>query len=480
MREVMPLQKGIDQTDIVDIKISPRSRDDVPDILKGLQYIYATDTLRNKLFTLLEGLFTEKQKRLGRAGMHLWRVFVFATLRVNLNWDYDRLQHMANEHRTIRKILGHGHFDDDVEYSLQTLKDNVQMLTPEILDDINQAIVASGHELVKKKDDTILSGRCDSFVVETDVHFPTDIGLLFDALRKGIQLTRDVCKLEGLSDWRQSAYNIRCIKMAWRKAQQSKRGGGKDKPQRIVDAHQAYIDLGIISLEKLQVTFEKIKHNIISPRIQPFLDHAQRQINQIKRRIIDGEVIPSCEKVYSLFAPHTEWINKGKAGGKIELGLKVCIMEDQHRFILHHRVMEKEADAAIAVKMVQYAKDRFPALNTCSFDKGFDSSANQAALNEIIETVTMPKKGKLSQSRYDEEHEDAFRKTRDQHSAVESAINCLEHHGLDKCLDKGIVGFKRYVALSIVGRNIQRIGALLRAEEFATQKKRRRKRLKAA
>ena len=83
--------------------------------------------------------------------MDLWRVFVLATLRVNLNWDYDRLQHMVNEHRTIRQMLGHGSFDDDYEYSLQTLKDNVHMLTPEILDEINQAIVNAGHGLVKKK-----------------------------------------------------------------------------------------------------------------------------------------------------------------------------------------------------------------------------------------------------------------------------------------------------------------------------------------
>ena len=28
-----------------------------------------------------------------------------------------------------------------------------------------------------------LAGRCDSFVVETDVHYPTDVSLLWDALR---------------------------------------------------------------------------------------------------------------------------------------------------------------------------------------------------------------------------------------------------------------------------------------------------------
>ncbi|MCU7887484.1 MAG: ISNCY family transposase, partial [Candidatus Thiodiazotropha sp. (ex Lucinoma aequizonata)] len=48
---------------------------------------------------------------------------------------------------------------------------------------------------------------------------------------------------------------------------------------------------------------------------------------------------------------------------------------------------------------------------------------------------------------------------------VESAINALEHHGLDKCPDHGIDGFKRYIALTVVARNIQRLGAVLRQQE---------------
>ena len=70
---------------------------------------------------------------------------------------------------------------------MQTVKDNVCLFTPELLDEINQLIVKGGHDLVlcgqnsKKKDDVALHGRCDSFVLETDVHYPTDINLLDDA-----------------------------------------------------------------------------------------------------------------------------------------------------------------------------------------------------------------------------------------------------------------------------------------------------------
>ena len=39
-------------------------------------------------------------------------------------------------------------------------------------------------------------------------------------------------------------------------------------------------------------------------------------------------------------------------------------------------------------------------------------------------------------------------------------MESLEQHGLDRCPDHGIDGFKRYVALAVLARNVQRLGAL--------------------
>ncbi len=54
---------------------------------------------------------------------------------------------------------------------------------------------------------------------------------------------------------------------------------------------------------------------------------------------------------------------------------------------------------------------------------------------------------------------------RKQHPAIESAINALEVHGLDRCPDRGIDGFKRYVAWAIVSRNLIKVGAILQQKE---------------
>jgi hypothetical protein len=469
----------IGEVDVSKVKFDLKSRDDIPKILRGLQHLYVDLELRRKLFELLQAEVLPKiDKRNGRPGMTLWRIFVCGVVRLDLNIDYDRLHELVNQHNTLREMLGHGVHDKE-PYHYQTLKDNVSLLTPELLDKINQLVVNAGHVLVKKNPDEALRGRCDSFVVETAVHYPTDINLLYDAMRKVITLTARWCERQEVSDWRQYKYNVRHLKRLLRQAQNKKRSKAKSQEQQkknaalIIEAHQGYLDVALRYLNKAQATLAKLEKSghgdefdvVRKLEIEGFMRHAIRQIDQIKRRVIWGEAIPHGEKVFSIFEPHTEWVSKGKAGVPVELGVKVCILEDQHQFILHHEVMQQRTDDQVAVSMVAQAKQRFASLNACSFDKGFHSPENQLALKQQLERVVLPRKGKLSQSTQAAEQSEAFVKARRAHSAVESAINALEVHGLDMCPDHGIGGFKRYVALAVVARNIHRIGAILWQQE---------------
>ena len=152
MRTVIDSQRQLGELDIANIKIDSRSRDDIPQLLAGLQYLYLDDALREEIFQILEKLNPEKiSNELGRPGMAGWKILVMGTLRLNLNCDYDRLQELVNHHNTIRQMLGHSFTDDDKTYSLQTLKDNVQLFTPELLDEINQVVVRAGLKLKKKR-----------------------------------------------------------------------------------------------------------------------------------------------------------------------------------------------------------------------------------------------------------------------------------------------------------------------------------------
>jgi hypothetical protein len=483
MRVVQNQQMLIGEVDVCAINFNLRSRDDIPKILCGLQHLYANETLRANLFALLEKhIRPGVDKTNGRPGMTLWRILICGCIRLHLNCDYDRLLELVNEHHTLREMLGHGPFDDSL-YSLQSLKDNVRLLTPELLDQINQLVVASGHVLAKKKPDQSLRGRCDSFVLETHVHFPTDINLLMDAMRKTITLTTSLCEAQGIPGWRQHTYILNKIKRSARTAQNKKRSKAKTpelvekNQQALIQAHQDYLQVAQDALDKARASLVQLQTaanadaDVMCEKqeIEGFMAHADRQIDQIRRRVIQGLTITHAEKVFSIFQPHTEWISKGKAGVPVELGVKVCILEDQYQFILHHKVMEQLSDDQVAVEMVVQAKKRFPSLAVCSFDKGFHSKSNQEDLKEHLQQAVLPRKGKLSRQAKELESTPQFVRARRAHSAVESAINGLEVHGLDVCLDHGIEGFKRYVAWAVLARNIHRIGAMLWQSDFAQE-----------
>jgi len=475
MRKVIENQLKIGQTDIGSIPIDLQCRDEIPQLLLGLQFIYRHRKIRHEVFRILERITPkEVDTDKGRPGMDLWKILVLGTLRLNCNWDYDKLHNIANEHKTVREFLGHSIFEFDWRYELQTLKDNIRLLTPELLDQINQVVVSAGHDLLGKTgEDVVLKGRCDSFVVETDVHYPTDINLLLDAIRKIVFLTGGLCEELGITEWRQYRHLFKKIKKQFNFVRKLKHSVSKDArkkarhEQLIIDAHRQYVELVQGHVTQAQETCVILKQMAIGSverlaTIEHYIAHAERQIEQIRRRVIEGETIAHHEKVFSIFEEHTEWLCKGKAGVPQELGLSVCVLEDQHGFILHHQVMENQKDIDVAVAMVAAAKEKFAALTVCSFDKGFYSPANRRQLGEIIDQVVLPKKGKLSELDKLTEHSEEFIASRHQHAAVESAINALENHGLDRCLDHGIDGFKRYVALAVLARNIQILGAKLR------------------
>jgi hypothetical protein len=209
--------------------------------------------------------------------------------------------------------------------------------------------------------------------------------------------------------------------------------------------------------------------------IQRFVEHGKRQIDQISRRCFKGETIPYEEKVFSLFEEHTEWTAKGKAGLPQELGLRVCIVESSTGFILHYRVMQQETDDAVAVRMIKETQARYSYVRSCSFDKGFHSPENQQKLSGLLDFCVLPRKGKLNEEQKVIEGAEEFVEKRRKHSAVESAINAIENHGLDRCCDHDIAGFKRYVALAVVARNLQLIGAILRQQELEKREKERKK-----
>jgi len=390
------------------------------------------------------------------------------------------VKEIAGNHLRVREMTGHCRSEDSL-YSLQTVKDNVSLFTPDIPDKINQIVVKAGHNPVKKNGEG-LRGKCDSSVAETDVCYPIGIRILYDSVRKMITLIAILCSGYGIGGWRQShkpELNIRKLSNHIRRIRHPASEDGKKKAERkgeIIGAHEEFTDSAREYSGKARLTLGKLGNiNLLKEDkvagIVSCMNHAERQIDQIRRRVILEENIPHSGKVFSISEEHTERISKGKTGVSQESGVRVCVIGDRYRFIPHHQVMKKETDEKVAVLMATEAKNRFEDMVSCSSDKGFYSRINKAGSEKILGVVILPKKGKLSYEEKETENSEESVRLRHEHSAVESAINALENHGSDRCPDHGIGGFGRYVALAISGRNLQVLGNIVQQKELGRMKR---------
>jgi len=471
MRKWFEIQYELGATPIEKVEIPLNSRDEMPAVLRALQYIYSTPELSEKVFAILEQRITKGiNNRTGRPGAMLWEILVFGVVRQARDMDFDHLHHVVNYDTLVRRILGISDFGDNLKmYSLQTIKDNVALLDEETLKEINELVVTAGHQLKKNEK---LNVKIDSFVVETNVHFPTDLNLLWDAGRKCLDLIRDICKGAQMdTGWRKHRDWQKRLKSAYRNAAKRSYGAGR-KTSAGIKATLDYLKVAEEVSRKIKTTKDMLESSLKNNgqktekyyKLHLFEHYLDSHIRLVRQRIILGRTIPHEDKMFSLFEPHTRWIKKGKAGDKVELGLPFAVATDQYGFILAHHVMEHEQDVDLAVPMVERLVKKY-VIDSVSFDKGYWSPTNFKKLKALVENVILPKKGKRNKQEMEREHTELFRTLRRSHAAVESNINCLEHHALNRCPDKGPDRFKKYCALGIVTYNLHKVGNILLEQE---------------
>jgi transposase, IS5 family len=455
-----------------------KSRDDIPAMVAALLKIYKTPEYNSKIFNLLEERILKGKKATGRSGLNLWQIFVLAQFRLALNLDYDRLHYMAYSDSTLRQLLG---IETEIgferiEWGYQRILDNVRLLDDNTLRKINDIIVQFGHEVFKKKEAEALSVKTDSFVVESNVHFPTDYNLLWDSSRKAISTIawfkgKYPCHIDGwrkINDWYSSLKNLS------REVGQTSAVGGKNKDKRLKGVVNRYLTKANAFRKKLEkakanLPIKEITDIAKSYELEGFIKLIDKHIDLVGRRLLKGEKIPHEEKLFSIFEQYTEWITKGKRRPNVELGKKLSITTDQFGLIIDYYIMENEADSEIVISTADRILPNYK-LRSWSFDKGYWHKDNKALLNLFVDEVIMPKKGKCNKQEAEYEKGPVFKKLKNKHSAVESNINELENKGLDRCPDKTFYGFKRYVSLGITAYNLHKIGKKLLRQEREQEK----------
>ena len=188
MRSSSP-EMHLDCLPISAVDLNLDCRDEIIPILRALQHLYADPSLQRQLLGLVgKDVNGNTNRRLGRRGMSYWEIAVLAAARLGCDLDYDKLQDLAENHRRLRQIMGIGDWQDDVDFDWRRLEDNLIKLRPETLKKISDLIVQAGHVL---EPEAIRSVRGDTFVVEANIHYPTESALIGDGLRKIVALATE-------------------------------------------------------------------------------------------------------------------------------------------------------------------------------------------------------------------------------------------------------------------------------------------------
>ena len=480
MRHPFQTQPDLQITPIEKIRLPLKSRDELPPILAGLQWVWMHATLKAEIFALLEAKILTGKQATGRTGMDLWQILVLGVVRLGLDADWDRLEHVANYDSLVRQMLGVPAApwgEEDKRFGHQTLRDNVALLDDELLQQINARIAAAGREVFAKKVGAPVAAleiKVDSYVLETDVHFPTDLNLLWDAGRKCLDLVERFRRSGyALPGWRKAKDWRRQLKNLQRTTSQIVYRGGPNKAARVKSAVREYLAVGRALAAKVQPSLLELCDLSADAarweQLEYFHAMLEKHLDLVQRRLLNEEIIPAHEKVFSLFEPHTEWIQKGKQRPNVELGHKFLIATDQQQLIQDYAVLLGEAEVDQSIPVTDRLLGRYGAgsVASLSFDKGFTRTADRELLELYVPLVVMPKRGKKNAAETERESGKQFVALRKQHSAVESEINSLEHHGLNRCLDVGLKGYLRYAGLGVMSYNLHVIGRELLAHQRA-------------
>jgi IS5 family transposase len=151
MRKRFDPQLELGQTPIERVALPLKSRDELPPILAGLQWIFKTPEINTAVFALLEESILGDKQATGRPGMDLWHILVLGVARLGLDCDYDRLEYLANYDGLLRQIMGLpalGCPEDSFHH--KTISENICHIDAELLEKINAIIVEHGLPELKK------------------------------------------------------------------------------------------------------------------------------------------------------------------------------------------------------------------------------------------------------------------------------------------------------------------------------------------
>ena len=343
-----------------------------------------------------------------------------------------------------------------------TLNTLIKAISHMTMGEVNEAVVRLG---IKKKIEDGKSIRHDTTVARTDIAGPCDARLLNDCVRV---LNRHLERLREAAPELSFAYHNH-TRAAKKRAYQIAVGKGKNIERKRAGLYEQLLDLQLRVRGYAQGALEAVYANsAVATRIEvidvvveleDLLPLAEQVYSQAHRRVILGEQVPACEKIVSIFEPHTDIICRGKKGSPTEFGHKFDVATGRSGLVTRYEVfrgnpcdgdvLERALDDHVA--LFGQAPERLAA------DRRYHSESNEAIASAAgVREVALPKPGRLSEVRRSLQKAPWFRRLMRFRAGVEGNLSTLlRSFGLKRCLWKGWDSFKAYIGLGVLTYNLR-------------------------
>jgi IS5 family transposase len=341
---------------------------------------------------------------------------------------------------------------------------------------LNDALLAKAAAAKLLRTDKV---RADTTVIEADVAYPTDSGLLAKAVGKIARTVERVKAGGGATrtrsrDRRRAAgRRARSIasKLRLRGAQQ------REEAQATVRRITGELaDLAEAAMRDADAVVRNARRALrratgqTKGRLQRAVDELDTTLQRTRRVVaqtrtrLGGQVPDGADRLVSLHDPDARPIRKGRLGKPIEFGYKAQIVDNADGVVLDHNVeIGNPPDApqlAPAIDRIAGRTGRPPRAVTA--DRGYGEAGVERDLQALgVRSIAIPRKSKPGAARREFEHRRSFRDKIKWRTGSEGRINHMKRsYGWDRTELTTITGARTWCGHGVFAHNLVKIGAL--------------------
>jgi IS5 family transposase len=418
-----------------------------------------------RLFDEIKSVFDNRSthsKTLGRHSMAVESIVRLILVKRLYGWTYRFTQRQVSDSYSLRHFT-RIYFDKVPHYSILCRYE--RLIGPEPLKRLHEKIV----DLAKTRKVTRGNKlRVDTTAVETNIHYPTDSGLLADSVRVLTRILK-TAKDAGLASGKVVRDFSRSTKRQILKIVKFARGRAEASKEAFKEAYEKIITITkqvLKNAQQLRASIEKETELVVEAlkaEIDHYLPLVHKVISQAERRVLKDESVPTAEKVYSIFEPHSYVVRKGKSHKANEFGQVIKLQEADGGIITDYQTYRSQPDdAGEYIPSIQKHIDIFgrpPHL--AAGDRGFYSEDNEQKAYEMgVKRVCLPKRGKISKERQLLQKSRWFKQGQRFRAGSEGRISVMKRrHGFNRCRNQGQAGFDCWIGWGVITKNLMVMAA---------------------